>query len=539
MNLRGFFRKIFIYEPSEKYYEPTPESKNASIIYDVRDEKEPPEPMRVAADIDINRRIIAQRFHLPSNNDVVIREFIIRGNRKCFLIYYDGMVDGDAINGYIIKSLLELPFAEDTEPEAIAREISGKFIVYSQIEMTDSLDSIIDEVNYGSCGLFIDGLNQGFALDVKGWEHRGIDKPENEQSVYGPQEAFGEMLRTNTILIRKILKTERLIAEGIKVGTVSQTRGVMLYLSDVANPTLTGEVKKRLESIATDYIISIEETAQFIETPSIIGLSQIMSTERPDRAARALSEGRVVFLLGGSPRALIFPTNFIELTHAASDAFLRPPYANMSRLIRFAGMFVSVLLPALYLAITLFHQEMLPTYLLYSISAARANVPFPSVFELLLMDFSFEMIREAGLRMPGAIGQTLGIVGGLILGQSAVSAKIVSPLMIVIIAITGIGSFSTSDYSLSWTFRLMRIIFILLAAAAGFFGIAIGIFATVAYMSTLTSFGVPFLAPLPGGEGFWGSLFVRRVWKAEKRPEFLHTENPRREPKISRRWFLK
>ena len=541
MKFKELVKKIFIYTPPAEYIEPTPAESDRNVFYDAREHQPPPPPIAVSADIDENLHTVTEKFSYPANNDVVIKHFTICGDRKCFLVYYDGMVDGEAINAYIIKGLLELPYIENTPSENLARTVCEKFIIYSQVDMTDSADKVIEEVNFGSCGLFIDGLNHAFALDVKGWEHRSIDKPENEQSIYGPQEAFAEMLRTNTILIRKILKTERLVAKGIKVGNVSKTRGVTLYLSDIANPTLVDEVQHRLNSISIDFVISVEEVAQLIETPSYLGISQIMSTERPDRAARALTEGRVVFLLNGSPRALIFPTNFLELTHAASDAFLCPPYANMSRVIRFAGMFVSVFLPALYLAITLFHQEMLPTYLLYAISAARANVPFPSVVELLLMDFSFEMIREAGIRMPGPIGQTLGIVGGLILGQSAVSAKIVSPMMSVIIAITGIGSFSTSDYSLSWTFRLMRIIFILLAAAAGFFGIAIGIFAYLTYMATLSSFGIPFLAPLPGSSdnGFFGTMFVKRLWKAEKRPSYLHPEKPRREPKISRHWFIK
>ena len=389
--------------------------------------------------------------------------------------------------------------------------------------------------------MFIDGLNQCFHMDVKKWEHRAINKPETEQSIYGPQEAFNEMVRTNTILIRKILKTEKLIAEGIKIGEISKTRGVLLYIEGIANENLVKEVRKRLNSITVDFIISTEEVAQFIENTGYSLFSQTMSSERPDRTARALADGRVAYIMNGSPRALIFPTNFYELTHAPSDAYIKAPYANMTRIIRIAGMFVSVLLPALYLAITLFHQEMLPTYLLYAISAARVNVPFPSVLELLLMDLSFELIREAGLRMPGTIGQTLGIVGGLILGQSAVSAKIVSPIMIVVIAITGIGSFSTPDYSLSWTFRILRLVFILLAAVAGFFGIAVGIFICGCYLASVYNFGVPFLAPFPGtdNKGYFSALFVKKIWKREKRPSFLYTKKKEQEPKISRGWFSK
>lgn len=537
MGVLSILKKIFVYDASDKYEEAKIENKNYNIQYDSR-LKEEEKPQKVQADINYNLNCIKQLFSVPDNNDVIIKHFSIKGDRKCFLFFYEGMVNVELIDNFVIKSLAELPYIKETETNSLAREIRDKFIVHAQVNLTESIDTVAEEVNFGGCGLFIDGVNQAFTLDVRTWEHRGITKPENEQSIYGPQEAFAEMLRTNTILIRKILKTEKLIAEAVKIGEVSKTRGVMLYISDIANEKLVKEVRNRLNSISIDYIISIEEVEQLIENGSIFAATQTLSTERPDRTARALAEGRVVLLLNGSPRALIFPTNAYELTHAASDAFLRAPFANMSRIVRFIGMFVSVLLPALYLAITLYHQEMLPTYLLYAISAARANVPFPSVVELLLMDFSFELIREAGIRMPGPVGQTLGIVGGLILGQSAVSAKIVSPIMIVIIAITGIGSFATADYSLSWTFRVLRLIFILLAAFSGFFGIGIGLFIYTVYIASLYNFGIPYLSPFPGSDSgsFFSALFVKRIWKREHRPSFLSVKRTEQEPQISRKW---
>lgn len=532
--------KFLFYSPVKNEDTQLLDDENLNIEYDSRknySEKD----LKVSDNIDDNLRIITERFNVPKNNDVVIRIFNIKGDIKCFIIYYEGMSDTAVIDNFIIKGLIELPYIMNTDVENLARKISEDFLLHSQVKMTDSIDALSEEVNFGCCGLFIDGLNQCFHMDVKKWEHRSIDKPENEQSVYGPQEAFNEMLRTNTILIRKILKTEKLIAEAVKVGEMSKTSGVLLYIDGIANEKLINLVKKRLNSISVDVVYSTEEISQFIENSNYSLFSQTVSSERPDRVARALADGRVAYIMNGSPRAIIFPSTFYELTHAASDAYIKAPYANMARIVRYIGMFVSVLLPALYLAITLFHQEMLPTYLLYAISAARSNVPFPSVLELLLMDLSFELIREAGLRMPGAVGQTLGIVGGLILGQSAVSAKIVSPIMIVVIAITGIGSFSTSDYSLSWTFRILRIVFILLASVAGFFGIALGLFVLGCYLTSLYNFGVPFMSPFPGTDnnGYYGAVLVKKIWKRETRPEYLDAKNKKREPKISRGWFGK
>ncbi|MCC8169025.1 MAG: spore germination protein, partial [Oscillospiraceae bacterium] len=494
----------------------------------------------VSENIDENLAYMKKVFTYPINNDVVIREIRIKENRRAFLIFIDGMVATDLIDSAIIETLQKLPYFSDEETYKYEEEIIDKFISHSQAMATEEMDVIIEEVNFGGCAVFVDGFKKGFSLDVREWGHRGIDKPETEQSIYGPQEAFAEMLRNNTVLVRKIIKSEKLIAEGVKIGDVSKTRGVLLYISDIANENLVHEVRRRIKGISMDYVISIEEVSMMIEDKTFMMTSHTLLTERPDRVARALTEGRVALLLNGSPRALVLPTTAFELTHAVSDNYLRVPYANMSRIIRMIAMFLSILLPGLYLATILYHQEIIPTYLLYSISASRENVPFPSLVELLLMDASFEMIREAGIRMPSPIGSTLGIVGGLILGQAAVSAKIVSPIMIIIIAITGIGSFATVDYSLSWSYRLLRIGFIILAAFMGYYGIAAGIFLYSAYIAAQRSFGVPFLAPMPSvsGRNMSNPIFSNAIWKKEKRPYYLKTKDSDEEPEISRKWKI-
>lgn len=538
--MKNILKKIFTFEVSSKREEFIIDKKNILIDYDVRTEDKDISHEKVSKDYKYNLEYIEKRFSYPENNDVVIRKLKLRGDIPAFIVFYDGMVAGSAVDLSIVETLQKMPFIMDEKVKSDAEAIMEKFVGHSQAMVTENFDDIIDEVNFGSCGLFIDGVSKGFAIDVRLWENRGIQKPENEQSIYGPQEAFGEMLRSNSALVRKILKDENLICKGVKIGNISKTRGVLMYISDIANDELVNEVERRINGIDIDYIVAIEEVSLLIEEKSFMVTNHILGTERPDRAARALSEGRVVLMLSGSPRVLIFPTNAFELMHAASDAYLRAPYANMTRIIRMLAMFVSLLLPALYLAITLFHQEMIPTFLVFSISAARENVPFPSLLELLIMDFSFEMIREAGIRMPGPIGSTLGIVGGLILGQAAVSAKIVSPIMIIIIALTGIGSFAITDYSLGWSYRILRIAFVFLASLCGFYGVAIGIFLYAVFLGGQTSFGVPFLAPLAKGKrGSIGkSVFMSPIWKQEKRPGFLATKDEKQEDKISTKWKL-
>lgn len=540
MNMLKKFKNIFTFDLDYKD-DFKLESNNNYTEYDVRNEKKEEEKKYVSENIEENLSYMKKCFSYPINNDIIIREMKLKENRKAFLVFIDGMVDTDMVDLAIIECLQKLPYFQDDEVYKYEEEIIDKFISHSQAMATDEMEVIIEEINFGSCAVFVDGFKKGFSLDVRSWGHRGIDKPETEQSIYGPQEAFAEMLRNNTALVRKIIKSEKLIAEGIKIGNVSKTRGVLLYISDIANENLVNEVRRRLKSISMDYVISIEEVSMMIEDKTFMLTNQIMLTERPDRAARALAEGRVVLILNGSTRAMILPTNAFELTHAVSDDYLRVPYANMARIIRLIAMFFSILLPGIYIATTLYHQEIIPTYLLYSISASRENVPFPSLLELLLMDISFEMIREAGIRMPSPIGSTLGIVGGLILGQAAVNAKIVSPIMIIVIAITGIGSFATVDYALSWTYRILRISFILLAALLGYFGIAIGIFVYSVYIGRQKNFGTPFLSPLPktNNKSMNNSLFVNAIWKREKRPDFLNTKNMDEEPEVSRKWKIK
>lgn len=539
MKFFDLLRKLFIYTPPPENPAALPPSRSSDAVYDVRQQRPPETAPPISSVLSENREYIEKRFDFPHNNDVVIRDVALHGGARAIVVFYDGMCDGDAINGGIIKPLQELSVFNDTGRKPSAKYISEKLLSHNQITTTTDFDSVIDDINFGSCGIFVDGIACAFSADVKDWPHRSVEKAENEQSIYGPQEAFAEMLRGNSAQVRKILKTEKLICEKTTLGNISKTCGVIMYISDIANDDLVAEVRRRLNGISMDFVISVEEVSMMIEDNPFMITGRILATERPDRVARALSEGRVALILNGSPRALIFPTNIYELTHSASDAYLRVDFANMSRVIRLIAVIISVLLPGLFLAITMFHEEMLPTYLLYAISASRQNVPFPSIAELLIMDLSFEMIREAGVRMPGAIGSVLGIVGGLILGQAAVSAKIVSPIMIIVIALTGIGSFATADYSLGWSFRILKIIFVLIGAAFGFYGIALGIFVYAVLLASGQSFGVPFLSPLPGGGMYKNAVFVPPLRSMEKRPEFLKTKRPRREDKISKKWNIR
>lgn len=541
MNFNSILKKITSFETDKEKNEFVLYENDTGIDYDVRNEDYSHHKQAVSTDIEVNMAYIKKRFAMPLNNDFVMRTIRLKNDRKAFLVFIEGMANIDRINEGVIKTLLSIPYYSDFDAEKYGDEIMERFVAHAQVFDSNDMDVVAEEVNFGGCAVFVDGCGKAFLLDVRTWSTRSIGKPENEQSIYGPQEAFAEVLRSNTALVRKIIKTEKLIAEGVKIGTVSKTRGVMMYISDIVNEALVNEVRRRINSITLEYVIAIEEVELMVEEKTFSVTTQLIETERPDRVAKALTEGKVALILNGSSKALIFPTSIFELTHAVSDDYLRLPYANMSRIIKIITTFASLLLPGLYIATTLFHQEVIPTYLLYSISASRENVPFPSVLELILMDVSFEMIREAGIRMPGRIGSTLGIVGGLILGQAAVSAQIVSPIMIIIIAITGIGSFATVDYSLGWNYRIMRLIFIVLGTLFGFYGIAGGLVVYSIMLGAQKSFGVPFLSPLPkvSSKGMENSVFINPIWKREKRSADLKTKDNDFEPPVSRKWKQK
>ncbi|NLK88404.1 MAG: spore germination protein [Clostridiaceae bacterium] len=511
---------------------------------DAEAEREPEPEDIIDRDVRINLENIKTVYSIPLNSDIVVREFdITYGNKpvKAFIVFFDGMTDREVINNYILKplmvsSVMPLRDTADNLEDYIVRQL----LPHCQVKVEKSYEKVIDEINFGGCALFADGLSVCFSADAKGWDHRGIEKPNNEIVIRGPQEAFNEVLRTNSAQIRKRLKDEDLIVEDVIVGKVSKTPCSIMYIRDVVNERLVAEVRRRLKGLDVDYMLDSGVLEQLIEDSTIYPSPQMISTERPDYVSELLVAGRVAVIVSGSPNVLIIPTTFFDLMHSAEDTYIRFPYVNLLRYIRYIAGFLALLLPGLYLAITNYHHEMIPTDLLLAIEASREKVPFPSLVEILLMEFSFELIREAGIRVPGPIGPTLGIIGALILGQAAVAANIVSPILIIIVAVTGIGSFAIPNYSLAYSIRIMRFAFIFFGACAGFLGITLGLFLLGIWSAALKSFGVPFMAPLgPRTSGsFRNVMFKAPEWKQEDRPDYLNAKRSKKQNHYSMKWKI-
>ena len=472
------------------------------------------------------------------SGDIKYREFTVRINEKdhsAIIFFVDGLVNKQIINDFLLKPLMLT--SREINIKSF-KDIQNILLPQTETKKTNMLGEILFDINFGSAILLVDGIKDAFCIDAKGWDHKGIDSPKTERIIRGPNDAFSEQLRENTALIRHIIRNKSLISKEYKIGKISQTPVSVMYIENITNTSLVEETLRRIESIDVDYIFSTAELEQLLEDKSFTTIPQFLSTERPDRAARALLDGRIVIIADGTPFVLILPTTVFELNEAAEDNYLRFPYVNMIRLVRWIAFMLSLLLPGLYIAIVGYHAELLPTGILMSIVSSREPVPFPSIIEIIIMEISLEIIREAGVRVPEASGSTLNIVGALILGQAAVSAGIVSPILIIIVSITAIGSFATPNYYLGLSARILRFAYIFLGQAAGFLGITAGLFVNVLLWTNTKSMGVPMAAPFAPitKKGMPSALFMPPVWKQEHRDDYVNPKKNFRQAHISRKW---
>lgn len=494
---------------------------------------------KISTNIEENIQYIKHKFNFPSNKDIIIRELTVAKKYKAFIAYIDGMVDRITINNFILRALMvnDDKFQEDSDDECKLDFIMSNILQTNQAKKVDSPDEFLYEILSGNTLLYVNGCNFYITNETKGYDKRGVDKPLIEGVVLGSQEAFNENLRTNVTLIRKLIKNNNLTTEFIKVGNVNKQLCAIMSIKGITNPAIVEEVKRRIKNIKSDMVLGDGVLEQFIEDNPYSIFPTILSTERPDRAAAHIMEGKVAILAEGAPFAKIVPVTLLTLMHSPEDSYMRWPYGTLIRLIRFVAAFIATLLPGIYVAITNFHQEMIPTELLIAIAKAKENVPFPTIVEVVLMELSFELIREAGIRIPGIIGNTLGIIGALILGQAAVQANIVSPVLIIVVSVTGLGNFAIPNYSMALAARVSRFCFIILGALLGFYGISIGIALFAILITNIKSFGVPFFAPIAPKTKESSDLFFKKpAWQQIYRPDYVNALKQKRQAKVSREW---
>lgn len=554
MKIKNFMNQLFAYKEQEDYEFILPNSANNLPESEVETEKQ-----KIYPTLSVNIEYLKTKYNLLINSDVKIRKFAIPIQDKkvaAALLYIDGMVDETTITNSVLQPLLlknSITMQEqqnNNKPGRISIKnmrqpkinlenfIYNGLIPHNSISKESEFEEVIPKVNAGFCALFVDTIGTAFCVETKGFKGRTVSEPITESIIRGSQEAFVENIRINTSLLRKIVNNENFVIEEVDVGKVSKTKVAICYIQNIANDDLVAETKFRINNLNIDYLLSSGQLEQFIKDNPNNTFPQTIATERPDRVSSYLLHGRVAIVVNGTPFVLVVPAVFIDFLSSAEDKNLNYHFANFLKFIRAIALFFAIFLPGLYVAITNYHQELIPSELLFAIANAREAIPFPVIFEILIMEISFELIREAGLRVSSSFSTTIGIIGALILGDAAVSASIVSPILIIVVAFTGICSFAIPDFALTTSIRIYRFFYIALGFLAGFLGIAFGFFIHFILLTNLSSFGVPYFAPYIPFENLNqnNGYIMKPVWKREKRSQYLNTKRPEVADKISMEW---
>lgn len=493
--------------------------------------------------INLKENIKIVKETLGESSDIISREFSVGedGKINLGLIYTEGLADTTFIQNTILKALMVDIRKANLKTTVSSKkknfEIIKNFTLSSgNIKEISDFEELFTSLLSGDTIILIDGYNRCLTIDSKGWEERGVAEPTSQTVVRGPKDSFTETLRTNISLVRRRIKDPSLWVETRRIGRRTKTDISIAYLKEIADEKTVNEVRRRLDQIDIDGILESGYIEELIQDEVYTPFPTIYNTERPDTVAANLLEGKIAIFVDGTPFVLLVPALFIQFFQSPEDYYQRSDISTLIRIIRYISFFIALLTPSLYIAITTFHQEMLPTPLLVSIAAQREGVPFPALAEALIMEIIFEILREAGVRMPRAIGPAISIVGALVLGEAAVQAGIVSPVMVIVVSITAISSFVSPTYSMPIAIRILRFLFMLVASSFGLFGVALGLIAIVLHLCSLRSFGVPYMTPM--APFVWNDqkdVIVRApIWRMFSRPRLLSEKNVIRQQSPSR-----
>lgn len=456
---------------------------------------------------------------LGSPPDLVCQRLSLFDQFEVLCTYLESIVTTDQVNELLIRPIVETNQTSEGQTGDSLEWLKKNIPHIRKNEITE-LDACISSLLDGQCLLI--PLNQEAALtyDVYKVQTRSITEPNAEAAIRGPREGFIESLNGNVALIRKRLKSEQLVFESITIGTKTKTKLYLVFMDQIAPTSIVNEFRRRLHAIQTDSILESAYIEEWIQDRTFTPFPQLLSTERPDAVTAKLLEGQVAILTDGTPVALVGPITLFQLFISPEDYYQRADIATLLRWLRMLAFLLAIFVPALYIAVVSYHQEMLPTPLLISLAAQREDVPFPAFIEATLMMVTFELLREAGLRMPRIAGQAISIVGALVLGQAAVEAGIVSAAMVIVVSITAISNFISPSYSFGIAQRIIQFLFMALAGMLGLFGVSCGVFLLLIHLASLRSFGVKYLSPLaPTILSDWKDTFVR-----VPRP-FMHTKH--------------
>lgn len=428
-------------------------------------------------------------------SDVIKRKFTIGHENKVdlYIIYIDGMVNKALLEEDAIKSLFYK--MDDLPKENQFEYIKEKGIRTADITELITMEDITQSVLCGDTVILVNGYDKGLKIASRSYPNRGVPETQSEVVVRGSKEGFSEVLIINRSLIRRRIKDTKLKVKPLKIGVRSKTDISLMYIEDIVEEGLLDEIERRMNDFVIDGIFDSGMLEQLTESKWYSPFPQFQATERPDKAASAILEGRIAVLVDCSPMVLLLPTTLNSFFQASDDYYTRWEIATFTRILRYIAAILTITLPGFYISVINYQSEMIPTALALSFAAARDGVPFSVVFEVVLMEISFELLREAGIRLPGPMGNTIGIVGGLIIGDAAVSANLVSPIIVIVVALTAIASFTIPNESFAEAFRLSRYMIIILSAFLGFYGFLLGVMLVIIHLAGLKSFGIPYLMP--------------------------------------------
>ena len=500
--------------------------------------------MKIFSDINKNLEKIKNKFKYEITSDFTIRTtkiYYLNKEYDAFICFYNGMVNKDHINHNILAPITSTNFSilESTNKN-LESYIEENVLTLQSLKKSNDFNELSYLLNVGFTAIFVDTLDIFFACDTTSFEHRSVEKPQYENSIKGPQETFNEVMNTNIALIRKAIQKENLIFEQINIGSNATNQAFIIYIEGITNMKIVNELKYRISNIDADIILNSENLEQYIENTTASPIPQFLTTERPDRVASFLMEGRTIIMTNNSPNALVAPTNIIDWFQSAEDNYLKFPFNYILKIIRLISIFIALFLPGLYIATVTYHIDSFPTNLALTLSGSRVNVPFQFVIEMLIMELAFELLRESEMRVPSKVGPIISIVGGLILGQLAVMANIICPFTMIIVGFTGIALYAIPNFYTAYGLRLIRYIFILAAFVNGFLGLSLASFAFLVILANTKSFGTEILPTfyIDKQDNIIHQIFNTPVFKNEKRNYTVGSKNIYAQPKISRRWTL-
>lgn len=469
----------------------------------------------------------------PSDLLINLNEFGSCGDLKYVSIYIENIVDENSINSLsseIAELFKSISIQEESSPDEYLSLLVNTLCSFRKHEESNSISSLCDSIISGKTILLIEGCDRFFSIDNFSAEGRSVTEPTSQSLIRGPKEGFTEDLGVNISLIRKRVKSKALRIEDHIIGTITKTKVAMLYIEKLARQDIVDEMRRRLMAVRIDGILDSGYIEELIKDDRYSIFPTFLNSEKPDSVVAEILEGKVAVLVDGTAYVLTAPALFVQFLQASEDYYHHFVVSSVIRITRYTAFLLTLIVPAAYISLVTFHQEMIPTPLLISLAAQREGVPFPALAEALIMEGVFEILREAGIRMPRIIGPAISIVGALVLGQAAVEAGVISAFMVIVVSITAISSFAIPNYSMANAIRLIRFVLMILAGAMGLYGVFMGLNILILHMCKLKSLGLPYMSPIAPKEksAIKDTVLRYPLWSNKFRPVgFSGSDSPR------------